>query len=122
MVLKQYNNQDYKGREEMNGMNNQKNVIMTIMSGAEDGKKKEFEKMPVTVGKANDNDLCLPYDNRISKYHIEITKEGNDYWLEDLKSTNGTYLDDMKVKERIKITSGNIFAIGTIWLKFEEKD
>ena len=103
-------------------MNNQKNVIMTIMSGVEDGKKKEFEKMPITVGKASDNDLCLLYDNRISKYHITITKEGNDYWLEDLKSTNGTYLDDMKIKERTKITSGKIFAIGTIWLKFEEKD
>ena len=103
-------------------MNNPKKVIITMMSGAEDGKRTEFEKMPITIGKADDNDLCLPYDKRISKYHITITKEGNYYWLEDLKSTNGTYLDDMKIKEKTKITFEKIFAIGTIWLKFEEKD
>ena len=115
-------NQEDGDCKDMNGMKCHDKVIITMMSGVEDGRKLEFEKMPVTFGRAGDNDLRLPYDTRISRYHAKITKEGDSYWLEDLKSTNGTHLDETRITGRVRISSGDIFAVGTVWLKFEEDE
>lgn len=106
----------------MDNMNDRNKVIIIVMSGVEDGKKIEFEKTPITLGRADDNDLCLPYDTRISRYHAKITKEGSSYWLEDLKSTNGTYLDETRITGRVRISPDDVFVLGTIWLRFEEVD
>jgi len=102
-------------------------LVITIMSGAEDGKKIEFEMVPITIGRLNDNDLSLPYDSRVSRHHAKITKEGGKYWLEDVGSTNGTYVlyskeginfGYVKITKKTSISSEAMFLVGTVWLKF----
>lgn len=102
-------------------------LVITIMSGAEDGKEIEFEKVPITIGRLSDNDLTLPYDNRVSRHHAKITKEGKKYWIEDVGSTNGTHVlyskeginsEYVKITKKTSISSGAVFLVGSVWLKF----
>jgi pSer/pThr/pTyr-binding forkhead associated (FHA) protein len=99
-------------------------IKITILSGAEDGKVYRFEKNPITLGRHPDDDVCLPDDKRVSRHHARITKEGGSYFIEDLGpqgkgSTNGTYVDQTKVTGKTLITTGQIVAIGTLWIRFE---
>lgn len=105
-------------------------IVITVMSGAEDGKVIEMDKTSIMIGRHPDDDVCLPYDTRVSRHHARITKEGNSYFIEDVGpegkgSTNGTYLGDgvegMKITQKTPLASGSMLLLGTIWIKFEMK-
>ena len=51
---------------------------------------------PITIGREKDNDIFI--DNlAISRYHAKIFQDGSQYLIEDLKSGNGTFVNDKKV-------------------------
>ena len=52
----------------------------------------------VTIGLMDDNDLVLT-DDTVSRYHCKIYQEGNHYILQDLGSTNGTFINQIRVRE-----------------------
>lgn len=56
-------------------------------------------KDPVLVGRKADNQVSI--DNpAISSHHCRITHEGGSYYVEDLESTNGTYVNQKRVKKQ----------------------
>jgi ABC-type multidrug transport system ATPase subunit len=57
------------------------------------------EKNRITIGRNSDNDIVLS-DPTVSRHHAAISVESGKYWVEDLDSTNGTYLNDVLVKTR----------------------
>lgn len=74
--------------------------------GAEDLNKR-FDsllnlKLPIRIGRADDNDIVLPDrapdDRTVSRKHAEIYFEGGRYWVKDLGSTNGTFLNDTRLE------------------------
>lgn len=52
----------------------------------------------ITIGRASDNSVSLPEDSNVSRYHAEIERRGEDYWLIDLGSFNGTKLNGEKLE------------------------
>lgn len=63
-------------------------------------KEMGVEKSEFTVGRKPDNDLVI--DNpAVSGRHCRIFREGSDYFVEDLKSTNGTFLRDRRVAREV---------------------
>lgn len=55
-----------------------------------------LEKEIVTIGRNPGNDICI--DNlAVSSFHAKIFKEGDHFIIEDLKSTNGTFLNKKKI-------------------------
>lgn len=52
----------------------------------------------VTIGSSTDLcDLLIDYDKTISRRHCMLIKRGNEYFIKDLNSTNGTFLNGSKV-------------------------
>ena len=55
-------------------------------------------KLPIKIGRMPTNDIVLPdvvaYDSIVSRVHAEITYRDGRYWIEDLGSTNHTYVND----------------------------
>jgi len=99
-------------------------VKITVMSRAEDGKVFELEKTPIVLGRHPDDDVCLPYDSRVSRHHARITKKGDSYFIEDVGpegkgSTNGTYVGEKKIGAKTAISSGEMILLGSVWIKFE---
>lgn len=75
-----------------------------------------LEKDITTFGRKPDNDV--PIDNQaISGHHGRIVKSGGDYFVEDLGSTNGTYVNGHKVKKH-KLNSNDNIAIARHVLVF----
>ena len=75
-----------------------------------------IEKEIITIGRRTDNDLCL--DNlAISGYHSQISSVLDDCFLEDLDSTNGTFVNSKIVKKHA-LKDGDIIDIGNHRIKY----
>jgi pSer/pThr/pTyr-binding forkhead associated (FHA) protein len=77
----------------------------------------------VTIGRDARNDLALPDDPKVSQQHACIRQEGHTYVIEDLHSTNGTFLE--RESEVTRITSpqqllpNDVIRVGSTRLAFE---
>ena len=72
------------------------------------------------IGRGSDCDIYIA-DDSISRVHAEIFKDHNqEYNVTDLDSTNGTFLNERRIKqrERIPLKNGDLLKIGNIILKF----
>ncbi len=89
-----------------------------VVGGPMDGSRRRINKRIITIGRAKDTDFALPLDLMVSNRHASITREGEQYWLEDLKSSNGTYLSDKQIHGRVLIGPGTIFLVGQTYVEF----
>ncbi len=69
------------------------------------------------LGRGSENTITIK-DPFISKEHIKIYSEDGDYYLEDLNSANGTFLNEKKVEGREKLYNGDIINIGQLGFIF----
>lgn len=70
-------------------------------------------KTQIFIGRNADCDMALD-DVTVSRKHVCIEKKGNDYFIEDLGSTNGTFVNQnrIKAKVKVKLTTDDIIYIG----------
>ena len=72
----------------------------------------------VTIGRTPDNILAI--DNpAVSSHHACVFRDGDDYAVEDLQSTNGTFVNDKRVS-RHTLRNGDVIIIGKHTLEFDE--
>ncbi len=74
---------------------------------------------PVTLGRAHDNSLIVD-DGRASRYHAKIEFSEGHWWVVDVGSQNGTFLNGRKVR-RAKIGEGDAIQIGATRVTLERK-
>ena len=58
----------------------------------------KWDKGSIRVGRGSDNDLMVE-DMRISGHHARFYTQGGLFWIEDLGSTNGTYLGARRISK-----------------------
>ena len=83
-------------------------LVVNSPSGAES--RLSLEKLPFRIGRQSDNDLVVR-DNRVSRYHARIVSEGDDYAIEDLKSSCGVFVNEKRV-DRAKLERGDRIEFG----------
>ena len=88
-----------------------------ILSGAQEGEVIELTEERMTVGHAPSNIVRLE-DDSVSACHAMLTRDGDDYLLRDLNSTNGTYVNQARVVE-IKLNDGDHVQFGVVQTCFE---
>jgi phage tail-like protein len=73
------------------------------------------------VGRSGDNDLPLDH-GEISRYHMRIFLQEGGYWVEDQNSSNGVWLNDMRVRPKIpyQLKLGDAIRCGPFIFRFEE--
>jgi len=76
-----------------------------------------FKALPVTMGRDDDNDLTLD-DAKLSRQHCRIVRDGSGLVLEDLKSSNGTYVNGVPT-HRNPLRAGDTVLIGVTPLDIE---
>lgn len=62
------------------------------------------------IGRADDNDVTIP-DGRVSRHHARIVADGDDFAIEDLQSSNGTFVDGVRVP-RARLHAGASVVLG----------
>ena len=79
-----------------------------------------YDVVPVTsLGRAPTNIIVLQ-DATVSMEHALITRRHALWWLEDLQSRNGTYLNNQPLTNPTVISSGDMIAIGSYNFNFKE--
>jgi hypothetical protein len=74
----------------------------------------------VTIGRRADMcNIVLDYDKSVSGRHCEISARGGKFYVKDLQSKNGTFINNSKVLSETEIFSGNMLRIGRLDMKFE---
>ncbi|PKW13510.1 FHA domain-containing protein FhaB/FipA [Saccharopolyspora spinosa] len=84
---------------------------MVVTHGALAGTRISLDGRPILIGRADDSTLVLD-DDYASTRHARLSLRGSDWYVEDLGSTNGTYLDRAKVTGPTKVPLGVPIRIG----------
>ncbi len=84
---------------------------LIVTAGALAGTRIALDGRPVMIGRADDNTRVLD-DDYASTRHARISQSGDDWYVEDLGSTNGTYLDRNKVSGPTRVPLGTPIRIG----------
>ena len=86
---------------------------MLVRYKKEDGTSAEviLADKPLTIGRSPDADIVV-LDERASRMHCGLRLWDNEYYIKDLKSKNGTFLNNERV-EMAKIKPGDKIRIGT---------
>jgi len=66
----------------------------------------------VTIGRASDNLISFSEDPNISRYHAEIEKRGDEYWIIDLGSFNGSTINGHKFEGEKPLLDGDDLLFG----------
>lgn len=92
-------------------------VRLVFLNGPEDGKELT-RTLPVVFGRLLESDVPIPYDGLASRRHAQLSFDGRDLMLEDLGSSNGTFLlTGQPVVEPMPVRSGERFRVGGVWLR-----
>ncbi len=92
------------------GLDPKKKYALLIVSGKEAGKVLDIEKTVVTVGRSG-CDLVVD-DPELSRRHARVEIQGAEVTLRDLDSTNGTFMDDERIREAF-IDNRSKFRVGS---------
>jgi pSer/pThr/pTyr-binding forkhead associated (FHA) protein len=84
---------------------------LLVTHGALTGTRIALDGRPILIGRADDSTLVLD-DDYASTRHARIALRGEDWYVEDLGSTNGTYLDRAKVTAPLRVPLGVPIRIG----------
>ena len=77
----------------------------------------------VILGRGREADVSLPEVSAISRRHASLTYRIESVILEDLGSTNGTFVNDARIEQPAVLKSGDRFSIGAVHFKFlQERD
>ena len=69
------------------------------------------------IGRESSCDIMLD-DNAVSRNHAAINLEDSSYFVTDLGSRNGTYVDDNRLRDRRRLKGGELIRLGGTILKF----
>jgi hypothetical protein len=84
-----------------------------------EGDEWDLDSSPLTVGRGSQNDLQLGADEFASSTHARIEPRRDGVWLEDVGSTNGTYLNGIRLTHPKRLTPGDVVRVGETEMRYE---
>ena len=79
-----------------------------------------FDKEEIRIGSMDDNDVVIS-DDTVSRYHCRIAQEDTGYVLVDQRSTNGTFINKVRVREAF-LKPGSIVSVGQSQFRVNAKE
>ena len=101
-----------KAREVPEGMM----VMLRVLEGQEVGRGYPINKTPVSLGRDTLCDIAI-LDQRMSRQHAMLFYFQPDFYLKDLGSTNGSFVNDKRIKQAL-IKNGDHLKVGATVLEF----
>ena len=97
-----------------------KQARLIVLKGKNAGKEILLRKTPFSIGTLQDNDLALT-DQTVSRKHAVVEEKSGRYVLSDLSSTNGTFLDGVRVREAF-LAPGCVIRLGHTEIFFSDRE
>ena len=93
---------------------------LVAIGGAAQGKRVEIGAEPVTIGRDAEQTLSFA-DSQVSRRHARISLVNSEAVVEDLGSTNGTFVHTERLTTALTLQEGNVIRIGSQILKYERR-
>src|SRR6266536_4672064 len=85
----------------------------------DEGMDFELNSAQLTIGRGGQNDIALPEDDYASARHARFEPRQDGVWIQDLGSTNGTYLNGARLERPRRLTPGDIVRVGDTDLRYD---
>ncbi len=95
-------------------------LVVQRSPSLEAGAAVPLDSAPLTVGRGGQNDLVLAGDQFASARHARVEVRGDAVWVQDLDSTNGTYVNGARVVGAQRLEPGDVLRVGETDLRLEE--
>ncbi len=94
---------------------------MRLRYTKKDGTQMEFElgERPITIGRSPEADVVI-LDEKASRIHCGIRLWDGEFYIKDLKSRNGTFVNDQRV-DVAKLKPGDRLRVGSIAFSFDQE-
>jgi diguanylate cyclase (GGDEF)-like protein len=92
-------------------------VVMLHPAGVNLGRRFPLHRVEYTIGRLAELDIPIDTDS-VSRRHARLVRVGDAWAVEDLGSTNGTFVNDRKVAGREMLADGDLVRCGEAILKF----
>ena len=87
-------------------MPNQAAPILVVQEGQLAGRRWRVDTDAITLGRGEECDIVLP-DRQVSRVHARVSRADDGFYVEDMGSKNGTYVNGMPVRDRVKLQDGD---------------
>jgi pSer/pThr/pTyr-binding forkhead associated (FHA) protein len=84
------------------------------------GSSIQVDSGPITIGRTGQNDVVLDGDEFASARHARVEARGDGVWVQDLESTNGTFVNGSRVVGAERLSTGDVLRVGETDLRLEE--
>src|SRR3954466_2000635 len=92
--------------------------LVTVAEKSGGSQQIQFEKPQVTIGRLEGNDIVLSKGN-VSKYHSRLVAHEGKIVIEDLKSTNGTFVNKKRIAVKQVVRPSDEIAIGDYLIRVQ---
>ena len=94
-------------------------LVVLKSPALKEGDERVLDSRALTLGRSGQNDLKLGKDEFASARHARIEPRRDGVWVEDIGSTNGTYVNGTRLTRERKLTPGDIVRVGDTELRYE---
>ena len=94
-------------------------LVVLASPALEEGDVYTLDSHALTLGRGATNDVPLPGDEYSSTRHARLEPRRDGVWIEDIGSTNGTFVNGIRVTRERRLVPGDVIRIGETDLRFE---
>jgi hypothetical protein len=94
-------------------------LVVLASSALDVGDEIALDSHPITLGRGPTNDVPLPDDEYASTRHARVEPRRDGVWVEDIGSTNGTFVNGIRLTRERRLAPGDVLRVGETDLRFE---
>ncbi|HJW67208.1 MAG TPA: FHA domain-containing protein [Gaiellaceae bacterium] len=94
-------------------------LVVVRSPALSEGDELTLNSSALLLGRGSDNDVNLARDEFASSKHARVEPRRDGVWVEDVGSTNGTYLNGIRLTQAKRLAPGDVVRIGETELRYE---
>jgi pSer/pThr/pTyr-binding forkhead associated (FHA) protein len=95
-------------------------LVVAHSPAVDEGTEFEIDSAAVTIGRGQQNVVAIDGDEFASARHARVEPRRDGVWVNDLGSTNGTYVNGVRIDRPRKLVDGDVVRVGETELRYEE--
>jgi len=94
-------------------------LVVLSSPALDEGGVVALDAHPLTVGRGRNNDIALPEDDYASNRHARFEPRRDGVYVEDIGSTNGTFVNGIRLTRDRRLIPGDVVRVGETDLRYE---
>ena len=94
-------------------------LVVVKSADLADGEEFELNSSQLTIGRGSQNDIAITTDEYASARHARFEPRQDGVWVQDLGSTNGTFLNGTQLDRPRRLARGDVVRVGETDLRYD---